>query len=175
MKVIKSEDVQEMPQNGQSKNPSIDKKKVAEIQEKFDAFRQLLDKKKYDILLTEDQTTYLFEDFYNSVEWKGYESYAVSETYDRLKSLVDEKTGELKGKSEPEIIEAIFHFLKNYTTSGIGEARIFKAICDQFSLPMKELNEDRQELRDISLELVAAEQGISVEQLNKTLENQQRG
>jgi len=111
MKVIKAEDVQEMPQNGQSKNSSIDKKKVAEIQERFDAFRQLLETKKYEVLLNEDQTTYLFEDFYNSVEWKGYESYAISETYDRLKALVDEKTGELKGKSEPEIIEAIFHFL----------------------------------------------------------------
>ena len=172
MKVIKAEDIQEMPQNGKSKEPKIDKKKVAELQEKFDSFRQLLDKKKYDVYLNEDQTTYLFEDFYNSVEWKGYESYAISETYDRLKSLVDEKTGELKGKSEPEIIEAVFHFLKNYTSGGIGEARIFKAICDQFSLPMKELNEDRQELRDLSLELVSNEQGISVEQLTKNLENQ---
>jgi len=40
---------------------------------------------------------------------------------------------------------------------------------------MKELNEDRQELRDLSMELVAAEQGISVEQLQKSLENQPRG
>ena len=173
MKVIKAEDVLEASQNGVQNSPSIDKQKIAKIQEKFDSFRQMLDKKKYEILLSEEQTEFLFEQFYNTVQWKGYESYAISETYDKLRSLVDEKTGELKGKTNTEIIEAIFHFLKNHVSNGIGEARIFKAICDQFSLPMKEVNEDRQELRDLSMELVAAEQGIEVEDLMKKLESQQ--
>jgi hypothetical protein len=172
MKVIKAEDVLEAPQNGKSKDPQIDKEKVAKLQEKFDSFRQLLDKKTYEILLNEEQTEFFFEVFFNTVEWKGYESYAVSETYDKLRTLVNEN-GELKGKANPEIVEAIFHFLKNHTSNGIAEARIFRGICDQFSLPMKELNEDRQELRDLSLEVVAAEQGIEVEELVKRMNSQQ--
>jgi hypothetical protein len=171
MKIIKAEDVMEAPsQNGKH---TKDEKKIAELKEKFDSFRQMVETKKYDVFLTEEQTEFLFERFYNVVQWKGYESYAISETYDKLRSLVNEESGELKGKSNPEIIEAIFHFLKSYVSEGVAEARIFKAVCDQFSLPMKELNEDRQELRDLSLEVVAAEQGIEVEDLVKQLEKQQ--
>ena len=38
---------------------------------------------------------------------------------------------------------------------------------------MKEINEDRQALRDLSLELVSAEQGIPVEDLVEQLNRQQ--
>lgn len=80
----------------------------------------------------------------------------------------------LNGKIPTEIVEAVFHFLKNYSGQGVESAGLFKQICDQFALPMKEVNEDRQHLRDISLELVAAEQGIEVETLVERL-NQQQG
>ena len=50
---------------------------------------------------------------------------------------------------------------------------MFRRICDQFALPMKEINDDRQILRDHSLELVAAEQGISVETLVEAAQRDQ--
>lgn len=164
MKVIKNEDLQ----NTESK--PVDQKQIAELREKFDKLQETLQTKKYAIYLDEQQTSFLFDEFFQLVDWKGYESYAIAETYDRLSILVNED--KLNGETEPEIIEAVFHFLKNYVSSGWSGARLFKTVCDQFSLPMKEINEDRQELRDISLELVALEQGITVEQLNKNLQNE---
>lgn len=169
MKVIKADDVAEATQPQQA--PEVDATKLAAAQEKFDNFRQLLETKKYDIFLSVEQTEFFFNDFYKNVEWKGYESYAISETFERL-SVLKNGQGELKGKTEVEITEAIFHFLKNYVGKGHESAKLFKGICDQFALPVKEINEDRQELRDLSLELVSIEQGIPVEELVASLERQ---
>jgi hypothetical protein len=164
MKVIRNEEFE-----NPVKQPA-DPKEIAALREKFDKLQETLQTKKYPIYLDEEQTDAFFSDFFECVEWKGYESYAIAETYDRLNILVNED--KLNGETEPEIVEAVFHFLKGYSSSGWRGARLFKSICDQFSLPMKEINEDRQELRDISLELVALEQGISVEQLNKNLQSE---
>ena len=173
MKVIKADEVLDQPQTEQpqSETPAIDKAKVAELQEKFDTMRQIIETKKYGIALNADQTNFLINEFYQNVEWKGYESYAIAETFDKLNALV--KDGELNGSTNVEIIEAIFHFLKNYVGKGVQFATTFKQICDQFAVPMKEINEDRQSLRDLSLELVSAEQGIPVEDLVEQLNRQQ--
>jgi len=165
MQIIKADQVQ-MPETPETSS-AIDQTRIDEAKAKFESLRETLQNKKYAVSLTADQTDYLFNDFYQNVAWKGYESYAIAETFERLYSIVSDEndTRILNGKTETEIIEAIFHFLKNYIGTGVKSAKLFKAICDQFALPMKEVNEDRQELRDISLELVAAEQGISVEKL----------
>ena len=169
MKVIKADEVQ--TQQATNQNDQIDPKRVAEAQEKFDTIRQLLETKNYSVLLTVEETKYLFENFYESVEWKGYESYAIAETNDKLSAIVVD--GALNGSTAVEIIEAIFHFLKNYPGKGVENAKMFRRICDQFALPMKEINDDRQQLRDLSLELVAAEQGISVENLVEAAQREQ--
>jgi hypothetical protein len=175
MKVVKVTDfLEENETQVAEPNAGIDAVKVAEFQEKFDRTRQMMETKKYPVFLTAPQTVFLFDQFYKNVEWKGYESYAISETYQYLNNLVG-TDGTLNGQLPTEITEAVFHFLKNYTARGFESAVLFRQICDQFALPMKEINEDRQILRDLSLELVAAEQGIEVETLVKNLEAQQRG
>ena len=179
MKVIKAEDVMEQPQTTEQTTEQgpkkADPKTIAALQEKFDSLRQVIDTKKYNVILTKEQTTFLFDEFYNNVAWKGYECYAISETHKQLQSLV--KNGTLNGGTQVEIVEALFHFLKNYEGKGQKFAGVFKEVCDQFSLPMQEINQDRQDLRDASLELTAAEQGISVENLveayNKAQQQQQ--
>ena len=168
MKDVDSTIAQEVPSIDQK--PAVDQKALEAAQEKFDSFRQLLETKKYDVSLTPEQSVFFFDTFYNTVEWKGYESYAIAETFDRLSTLV--KGGQMSGKTEVEIIEAIFHFLKSYISKGHESARLFKGICDAFALPVKEINEDRQELRDLSLDLVSIEQGIPVEDLIASLNAQ---
>jgi hypothetical protein len=164
MKVIKNEEA--------TTEKTIDLVKVAELKENFDLVQNQLTNKEYDITLTKEQTTFLFDNVYESIVWKGYESYAISETHDTLHKLV--KGGKLVGKTRTEIVEAIFHFLKNYTANGVSSARLFRQICDQFALPMTEINNDRQTLRDLSLELVSVEQGIPVEELIKGLQREQQ-
>jgi len=173
MKVVKAEDVVMENPTTETENPAnqIDQARIAEAQEKFDRTRQILETKEYGIALTEEQTKFFMEDFFQNVSWKGYESYAIAETHKAMKSLV--KDGTLAGNTKVEIIEAIFHFLKNHVSTGIDKADMFRQVCDQFAISMKEINDDRQELRDLSLELVAAEQGITVEQVEAAYAQQQ--
>jgi len=169
MKVVKANDV---PTQEQTKSGAIDQVKVAELSEKFDAMKQVVDTKKYAILLDKDQTNALLNEFYPSFQWKGYESYAVAETYNQLSEMV--KSDKIESSADAPIIEAIFHFLKNYVGTGVDAAIKFRSICDQFALPMQEINMDRQTLKDIALELTAAEKGISVESLVNSFDPNQR-
>ena len=184
MKIVKTEPEKENVMENTTTNETntissanstttIDKHKVAELQERFDLMQNQLNTKQYDVLLNEEQTSFFFENFYENVQWKGYESYAISETYDALQSIVN--SGSLKGTVKTEIVEATFHFLKNHVGTGTRNARLFRQVCDQFAIPMTEINNDRQSLKDLSLELVSAEQGIPVEQFVERLKNSQQG
>ena len=169
MKVVKANDV---PTQEQKQNNAIDQVLVAELTEKFDAMKQVVDTKKYSILLNKEQTSALLNEFYPAFQWKGYESYAVAETYNQLSEMV--KGDVIDSTADAPIIEAIFHFLKNYVGTGIDSAIKFRAICDQFALPMQEINTDRQTLKDIALELTAAEKGITVESLVNSFDPEKR-
>ena len=162
MKVIKA---QEVPQNEgpMVESPTIDKEKVAELQEKFDAMQKEMETKSYDVYMTKEETEFFFNEFYPNIDWKGYESYAVSESYEKMKSAVNGE--EINGQVRPEIVEAAFHFIKNFIGKGIENAKMFKRIADQLALSIQAINQDRQDLRDLSLEIVSTEQGIPVEQL----------
>ncbi len=163
MEVIKNEAVTESA-------PKIDQEKVAKLTEEFDLMSKQLESKEYAFSLDKEQTQFLMDVFYNEVEWKGYESYAISETYKVFSDQV--KKGELNGNGRSEIIEAIFHFLKNYTSRGFDNAKNHKSVCDQFAVAINEINTDRQSLRDLSLELVSEEQGIPIEEVVKRMESQ---
>ncbi len=165
MKVMKAEDVQVMEEQSApvSANPEIDSAKVEELRERFDAFQANLNEKTYGLVLDETQTEVLLNELYPNFQWKGYESYAISETYTQLESKRDGNG--INDKFSPEIIEAVFHFLKNHVGTGHKIAIPFRQICDQFAVSINEINKDRQDLRDLSLELVSAEQGIKVEDL----------
>jgi len=168
MKVVKAEEVVlESP----STEPQVDQKRIAEAQENFDRTRQIVETKSYSVALDSKQTSFLMDNFFSNVSWKGYESYAIAETYKHLEEITVD--GQINGKAKVEIIEAIFHFLKNHIGTGVKDADLFRQVCDQFALPMKEINEDRQELRDLSLELIAAEQGISVEKAMEEIQKNQ--
>jgi hypothetical protein len=118
-------------------------------------------------LLDEELTKVLMNDVFPKFQWKGYESYAVSETYTQLEKVRNGKG--IDSKFPVEIIEATFHFLKNFVGAGFEMAVPFKKICDQFALPIQEINQDRQNLKDVSLEIIATEKGIRVEDLVEAL------
>ena len=164
MKVVKAGEVPKK----QVDSEGVDKKLVAQMQEKFDAMKQLIDTKEYGIVLDAELATYFFNEFYPTITWKGYESYAVTESFNQMKGI--EKEGSVNGKVRPEIIEAIFHFVKSYIGTGVKSANLFKRMADQFAVSIQEINNDRQDLKDISLELIAVEKGISVEQLTGELQ-----
>jgi hypothetical protein len=97
MKVIKATDVPQSTTQVGEVNHSL----VETLQQKFDALKQLLDTKSYGVFLDADLTKFALETFYPNVEWKGYESYAISETYEKLQGIVVD--GALNGNTAVEI------------------------------------------------------------------------
>lgn len=165
MKVIKAEEVPQTKTVSGEVNMAL----VSEMQEKFDSMKQMLDTKTYGIYLDADLSKFFFDTFYPAIQWKGYESYAVSESYSRIEDI-RQKDGSVQGAVRPEIVEAVFHFIKSFVSSGIENARLFKRMADQFAITIQEINQDRQDFKDLSLELVAAEKGITVESLTGELQ-----
>jgi hypothetical protein len=141
--------------------------KIAQTQEKFDTLQNELNEKGYGVVLDKTLTSTLINDLYPSFEWKGYESYAITETYKQISESI--KKEEINAKFPVEVIEATFHFLKNHVGKGHTLATNFKLICDAFAVSIQEINTDRQLLKDLSLELVAAEKGIDINDLIKSL------
>jgi len=172
MKIVKASDVNEQ-------GVQIDSVKVTELTAKFDEVQKEIIDKKYDVTLSKETSDYLMQVFYEQVSWKGYESYAISETFEKLFAELiefdevedtDEAVVEYKISLNAEIIEAVFHFLKNFIGTGVKYAKLFKDTCDSFAIGVQAINDDRVILRDLSLELTAAEQGIEVETLVKAYE-----
>lgn len=176
MKVVKGQNLanQEPSQEGQ-----IDQAKVAEIKERFDILNSTLAAKSYSVSLNVELLNYLLNEFFETLDRKGYESFAVSEctrllneSRKEVRNLKSMTTDFVDCQYKPEVIEAIFHFLKGYVGKGVKSAQFHKQVCDQFSVAINVLNQDRVDLRDLSLELHAAENGIPVEQLINHINNQ---
>ena len=141
--------------------------KIAQLQEKFDALSNELTTKGYGVVLDKSLTATLINELYPTFAWKGYESYAITETYKQISASVKKEA--INAKFPAEVIEATFHFLKNYEGKGHSLATNFKLICDAFAVPVNEINTDRQHLKDLSLELIAAEKNIDINELVESL------
>lgn len=151
---------------------AVNQEKIDKAQQNFDTFNAVLVEKKYPVKLSFVASNYLMKEFFSNLKFKGAEAYAVKEVYDNMQSLVLKGNNQSKeylinGELKAEIIEAMFFFIKQYEGRGYLEASLFKEVADGFSTPMQLLNEDRQYLRDLSLELIAAEQGVEVEKIKE--------
>ena len=137
-----------------------------------------LQKIRYTVKTTESCLDYLLKDFYQNVKWEGYECYAISESYREMDKVISKlkpsKTGKCSIKVKPEILEATFHFIKKHAGTGLSSAKNHRLLCEDFSVAMSRLNEDRNGLREIAMEAEAAKHGISVEEYKNAAQLQQR-
>lgn len=98
MEVIKNEAI--------AQKPVVDREKLAQLQEKFDLMNQQVLAREYTFSLNVEQTDFLMEIFFNEVEWKGYESYAISETHKVIAAQV--KKEKSKEKLKPKLLKLYF-------------------------------------------------------------------
>tara|TARA_R100000005_G_C4958327_1_gene176087 strand:+ start:333 stop:920 length:588 start_codon:yes stop_codon:yes gene_type:complete len=145
--------------------------KALEIEKQIEETTQKFMKKKYRFKTDESTLNYLMTEFYANVSWEGYECYAISETNKELSKLVEKakpsKTGKVGISLKPEILEAVFHFVKKHSGTGLKSAMPHRMLCEHMSIAMAELNNDRAQLRDMAMEAEAAKHGISVEDYKK--------
>lgn len=148
----------------------VNKDLVEQKTVEFDALNSVIVNKQYKLSLDADAVDGLL-DFFEFVEWKGYECYGVEKLYDAIVPQLHEygEEGEnlfkLEMDVEAEMVEAMFYFIKSYSSSGIERARSFRKMADAFAVPMQDINIDRKALRDAALELQAAESGMTVEEI----------
>lgn len=153
----------------------VNQERINKAQQEFDTFNSVLTDKVYPVKLDSQLTDYLMYYFLENVKFKGYEAYAIKEIFESLEAIkieTEDKKYLIEGSLKAEIIEALFYFIKSYEGKGYGEAKNFKNVADTFAVPMQQINEDRQTLRDLSLELVAAEQGVEVEKIKEQYSQQ---
>lgn len=163
--------------NGSAEGPTLEfnenNEKALEFEQKMQDLQAELMKKKYRVKTTSETLDYLMTDFFNNVAWNGYECYAISETNKEMTKIVDRfATKEFKNNKRSftlkvEVLEALFHFIKQHTGTGLGSASNHRALCEDFSVAMAELNVDRAALRDLAMEAEAAKHGITVEDYKK--------
>lgn len=142
--------------------PSIDSALVDKLNEKFNEENEKYASKKYLLELSKDSKEWFLNTFLETVTWKGYECYAITEIHRAFTTA--KKSKNLFPK---EIIEAVFHFLKGFEGKGVSNAQNHKAVSDVFATVMNDINQGAQDLRDLSIEIAAAEQGITPEELIK--------
>jgi len=148
---------------------AVDQELVKEKELAYDALNLVAQNKKYQVVLDTEAVSGLLE-FFDYVEWKGAECYVIDKMYDVLIPALEtvseeDDTFSLDTAVEGDVIEGMFYFIKNYTGNGIESAQMFKKLADGFAKPMQELSMDRAALRDASLELVAAESGMTAEEM----------
>ena len=164
---------------GPAKPLTVDEnnEKAMAIEKAMEEKSQALTKKKYRVKTTIDTVNYLMEDFYSNVAWNGYECYAISETHKTLEKTVSKikpsKTGKVSFTMTPDLLQALFHFIKGHANTGLELARKHRVLCEDFSVPMSELNTDHQGLRDMAVEAEAAKHGITVDDYKKAAAQQQ--
>ena len=147
--------------------------KAMELEEKTQEFQEKLAKKKYRVKTSADNLNYLTTTFYENVNWSGYECYAISETYKEITKITDkfeskEFTNDKRSFTlKVEVLEALFHFVKSHNGKGIESAKAHRTLCEDLSVPMAEMNTDRNELREMAMEAEAAKHGITVEDYKK--------
>lgn len=165
------------PTNGQAKGPDVSKSfneydsKAADLERDMYDMQDRLAKKKYKVKTTEETFNSLMENFFNTVSWEGYECYAISEAYSEFEKiqakLKPSKNGKVTFAIKIEMLEATFHFIKKHTGKGLELAKKHRAICEDFSVAMAELNTDRNALMELATQAEAAKHGISVEDYKK--------
>ena len=75
---------------------------------------------------------------------------------------------------DADVVEAMFYFIKSHLGKGITAARSFRELTDGFSKVMQEINIDREVLRNVALELTAAEQGLTVDELQDSYKQEEQ-
>ena len=145
--------------------------KAMKIEEEMHELQEALAKKKYRVKTTTETFDYLLNTFFNEVKWEGYECYAIAETHKEFSKIAEKlkpsKTGKVGFSVKPEILEATFHFVKKYSGTGFKTATPHRLLCEDLSVTMASMNEDRAKLRDLAMEAEAAKHGITVEDYKK--------
>ena len=145
--------------------------KAMKFEEEMVEKQKELTKKKYKVKTTESTVKYLTGDFYNNVEWNGYECYAISETNSVITKMVSKlkpsKTGKVTLTLTPDILQAVFHFMKGHKGTGIQTAQNHRLLCEDFSSAMADLNGDHKLVRDLAVEAEAAKHGITTDEYER--------
>jgi len=139
------------------------------LKDLFDQKTEELNNKEYLLELSNEDYGYLINTFLPNLGWKGYECYAIEKIDEEIRRTFS-KSKSYKELVNKEVIQAVFHFLKNYEGKGVMQAKSNKRLSDIFAKPMADINKDYADVKEIAhaMEIqeqkdLAKEQGIELE------------
>ena len=145
--------------------------KVAKLEAKFEKAQKAFETQEYTMEVTKDSMTFLLTDFATNLKFKGYSSYGITEVYNALETLKeDKKTESFKGKFKKEYVEALFHFIREFEGTGLKTAKSHRALSDEVAPVMQKVNQNMQNFKDLATELEAAKQGVEPEELVRAMQ-----
>lgn len=159
--------------------PNVDPSVLAELETKFEAANAAAASAVFTIRMPEPVAKYMAEQFVQGIKWKGLESYALTKATEDLQGIVNAAT-KVEGSNDVEftikhdLLEVVFHFIRNYEGVGYSNAKLLTQIAEVFVKPINELNELRSKTRDAAVEWEAAKHGMTPDQFVAQIEKSQQ-
>lgn len=160
------------------KEIKVSKTNIKELELKFDKLTDELmgnegkgiKPKAYELKLQENSLSYL-KNLLLKGEWKGFQEATQLNFINEFLKTKSDKIETLKNdlKLTWNELNVFYSYIKNVSGSGINEALSYFELLNDVSIPMEQVLKDQQEHKNLALELQAAENGITVEQLSNSI------
>jgi hypothetical protein len=163
------------------KSTKIESNLIKELELKYDNFTKEIfgnselniQPKAYKVELTKNGLEYLKYTISNTI-WKGLTEAIQLNEIEEFLSDKSQNNSYLNLNLNFELnwsqLNRLYSFIKNVQGLGIKDAKNYFDLINKLTIPMEQLLKDQQEHKNIVLELQAAQNGISVEQMKKEME-----
>lgn len=163
-------------------SPDIDAGLVAALEGKFQEANDAAANASFTLRVTESAAEHLTGELLQGVKWKGLEAYALTKAAEDLRGIVSKAAriassdgpDELEFTIKHDLLEVIFHFVRNYEGVGYEGAKKLTQVAEVLVKPVNELNELRQRLRSAALEWEAAKNGMTPDQFVAKMQEAQK-
>lgn len=153
----------------------VDAAKVAELELKWDQTSDKLNKSIYNATMSRELALHFRDVVVESFSWKGPQCLIVEKIFEKLDQCIDGQTGdEITIDFDHDLLEVLTVLANSYVSHGKVNTLAYSKITEILSKPVSELQANRKELREVSMELEAARQGMSLEDFILKMQEAQR-
>jgi hypothetical protein len=154
---------------------TVDAAKVAELEVKWDQISDKLSKSIYVATMSRELALHFRDVVVESFSWKGPQCLIVEKIFEKLDACIDgQTTPEISIDFDHDLLEVLTVLINSYVSHGKTNTISFSKITEILSVPVQELQNNRKALREVSMELEAARQGMSLEDFILKMQEAQR-
>lgn len=160
----------------------VDPAVLKALEDKFEAASSAANSATFTIRMQEGHASFMVNELVQKIKWKGLEAYGLSKATEDLRGIVGAaaklsesgKPDEVEFTIKHDLLEVVFHFLRNYDGVGYDDAKAVTQVAEVFVKPINELNELRAAMRSAAVDWEAAKHGMTPDQFVKQFEQSQQ-